>query len=78
MAVGNCPVSRALCTRLSRWAALVVKVVVSTSKVAAVRLSPEMVAVPLTSPVRPTAVVEPIDESSSWIRKPAKVPDALS
>ena len=37
-----------------------------------------MVAVPLTSPVRPTAVVEPIDESSSSIRKPAKVPVADS
>ena len=37
-----------------------------------------MVNEPDTSPVRPTAVAEPTDDSSSCTRKPAKVPDAVS
>jgi hypothetical protein len=53
-------------------------VVRSTSKLAAVSVVPSMVIDPVTSPVRPTAVVEPIAASSSWMRNPANVPVALS
>ena len=65
VAIGNSPVSRADCTRLSRRDSLVVMAVMSASKVAAVRVVPSIVISPVTSGVRPTAVVEPIVVSSS-------------
>ena len=46
----------------------------SASIVAAVTVVPSMVTVPLTSGVRPTAVVEPSPLSSSSTRKPTNVP----
>ena len=74
VAVGNWPVSRARCTLSSRRDSLVVMVLTSISKLASVTVVPSMTIEPVTSPVRPTAVVDPIDASSSSMRKPAKVP----
>ena len=50
----------------------------SISKLASVTVVPSMTIEPVTSPVRPTAVVDPMEASSSSMRKPAKVPVALS
>ena len=66
--------SRALCTLSSRRLSLVVIEVMSASIVAAVTVVPSMVIVPVTSGVRPTAVVEPSPVSSSSTRKPTNVP----
>ena len=78
VAVGNWLVSSACWTLSSRRFSLVVMVVRSISKLAVVTVVPSISIEPVTSPVRPTAVVEPMSASSSWIRKPANVPVALS
>ena len=65
VAVGNCDVSRASCTRSSRRLSLVVIDVMSASMLAAVTVVPSTVTVPETAGVRPTAVVEPMPVSSS-------------
>ena len=74
MAVGKSPVSSALWTLSSRRLSLVVIVVMSASMVAAVSVVPSIVIEPVTSGVRPTAVVEPMPDSSSSMRKPTNVP----
>ena len=78
VAVGFCPVLSASCTRRSRRDSLVVIVVMSTVKVAAVTSVPAMVIDPVTALVRPTASAAPIEASSSETRKPTNVPVADS
>ena len=78
MAAGNWSVSRACCTRRSRRESFVVIVLRSASIAAAVRVVPSIVMVPVTSPVRPTAVVDPMLASSSSTRNPTNDPVADS
>ncbi len=78
VAVGNWSVSSASWTLLLRRVSFVVMVVRSTSMSAEVTEVPSMTTVPVTSPVRPTAWVVPIEASSSSMRIPANVPVAES
>ena len=70
-AVGCWSVSRASCTLSSRRLSLVVTVVKSTSKAARDKVVPSNVTDPVTSPVRPTAVAEPI---LARVSLPTKLP----
>ncbi len=74
VAWGNWSVSSASRARPSRRLSLVVRADMSAVMVAACTVVPSISSVPVTSGVRPTAVVDPTPLSSSATRKPAKVP----